>query len=663
MNTATAIPTATRPRVPVTERAHQLWIAGRNWTPYCREIRFQNTGTEGAATLTFESRRPMDGYEDAVVELWLAKSRVGQLGSDDFQLYFAGNLTRPMPDSPWPGATAQALGPFATMATQELGEDMIYNGQTLAHALYDVSRRAYTISGMVEVIGGDDIIIEKGEYAQEVKLMEAAKGLCTPVAYRMSDMRGLKRMFFPEPQPGSTGKSRAYFGPEHYAPGDLKVSETFATTYKEVIVFRRSEWGVYEVYERAPVEPGRVRRPAGTLYTKRIYYIGDFPGTSEQAKDTAHKMAQRLRTNEYDLQSLTVPYDPDLYRYDQITTARERERVDGVWRETFDFITAGGCSIDLSDDSQTFQGFGLMSDEEWIRPVKITVARVSPSVLIAPYQARGNPADSILVGDLVTQKYGYGRPVNDTLAVSDVVNAQKNGQQIQRTVPDTVSVADTPVPTHIQPPRRTITDSITVGDNANRVISGGATVEFSILTGTDDASFGYSSTIYPPTTANTAIGGNITTYTQAHRTLTGAAYETRSGLIRFDTSSIPDGATIISAVLEIIQSDTTTNTNGLSLRAEWYDWSGTYGNPSDHSHLVAADAIADTPLTTFTTIGAKHTFTLLNPSNVDKTGYTGLRFGLSQRAADAAPTGVNRFRFASVESGLYVEPLLRVNYT
>jgi hypothetical protein len=582
----------------------------------------------------------MDGYEDAVVELWLAKSRVGQLNYDDFTLYFAGNLTRPMPDSPWPGATAQALGPFAAMANQQLGVDLIYNGKTLAYSLDDIARRAYTVSGLVEVVGGEDIIVEKAELAQEVTLMEAARTLCNPVGYRMSDMRGLRRVFFPEPQPGATGKSRAYFGPEHYAPGDLKITDQHSSSYSKVVVFRRSEWGVYEVIEEAKVEPSKVPRPNGTLWTKRIFYIEDFPGDAEQAKDAAHKQAQKLGMGEYEF-DITVNYDPDLYRFDQITCARERERRDGVWLETFDFITEGGCSINLSDDTMTFSGFGLMSEEEWIRPVKIVVQRASPSVLVAPFDYPLNPHDSILLGDTISVNGSRIIGISDTLTVADARTVQTNIAPIMRTVPDSIAVADTASKT-------------------------GQSLTFTVSGSSDDIHYGYQSNSYPPTSSDTATSSTTLTYIQIDRHFSVGVYTARQGLMRFNTASIPDSATVTSATLRIVlyDSSASVNTNNLALRAEWYSWDGVLNVSRDWSNATGTTALSDIDLDVFAGSGGQvFDFELANVSNVNKTGFSGIRLGLSQRPGDAAPTGFNRVRFASWDNTNYAAPQLIVTYS
>jgi hypothetical protein len=645
----------------VTERAFELWIGGENWTPYAREVRFTNSGAEGASVVNFEARRPMDGYEDAICELWLAKANAGYLKDSDYKLYFAGTLTRPYPDSPWPGATAQALGPFAAMAGQPLGEDILYNGKTLAYSLNDVARRAYTVSGLVEVIGGHDITVEKGEFAQEVTLMEAARSLCNPVGYRMTDARGLKRLFFPEPQPGSTGKSRATYGPKDYASGDLKISDVHASTYFKVIVFRRSEWGVYEVLESALVEPQRVPKPRGFAYKKRIFYIGDFPGTSAQAKDTAHKQAHKLAVGEYDLEGLTVPYDPDIYRFDQITAWRERERQDGIWRETFDFVLEGGCDINVSDDTMTLKGFGLMTDEEWVRPVRIVVQRANPAVIVAPFQYPANPEESILVGDLLTVAQTRRLTVSDALSVADSLTASKNLIAITRTPSDSLGVTDTATPNHVQAPARTIANSVGVSDSASRQLNAGTSVSFSVTTSANDVYLGYSGNVtYPPTTSHTQLTSDTSTFVQAQRSVTGSNYQTYVGLMRFDTSSLPDGATILTATLELVQADIFTDTNALTWRAQWYSWDGVMNAPRDFAHLVSDNAIADVAISSYGTIGAAYSFALLNPTNVNKTGYTGLRIGLGQRPSDAAPTGVNRVRWASFDHATYAAPKLIV---
>jgi hypothetical protein len=73
------VPSGRRPRADVEERDFLLFIEGENWTPYATDVRFTNSGAEGASVLDFAAKRPMDGYEDAEVELWIAKADVNRI--------------------------------------------------------------------------------------------------------------------------------------------------------------------------------------------------------------------------------------------------------------------------------------------------------------------------------------------------------------------------------------------------------------------------------------------------------------------------------------------------------------------------------------------------------------------------------------------------------
>lgn len=112
------------------------------------------------------------------------------------------------------------------------------------------------------------------------------------------------------------------------------------------------------------------------------------------------------------------------------------------------------------------------------------------------------------------------------------------------------------------------------------------------------------------------------------------------GYMRFDTSSIPDGETVISATLKLWV-DSVFDADGLSVIADWYDYGGNPSTSGDWVHTIAsANAIAAVAISGISA-GAYKTFTLDNVGNISKAGYTGIRVGLTARASDAAPTADN----------------------
>jgi hypothetical protein len=99
---------------------------------------------------------------------------------------------------------------------------------------------------------------------------------------------------------------------------------------------------------------------------------------------------------------------------------------------------------------------------------------------------------------------------------------------------------------------------------------------------------------YPPA-FTTSDNGLPVSPTRSKPSLGGFTVEV--GLLRFDTSSIPDTATVEQAVLkaQIARKD---NSDGRQLTADWYDFAGTV-DAGDFTATAGVDAHAGTPVSTF----------------------------------------------------------------
>lgn len=123
------------------------------------------------------------------------------------------------------------------------------------------------------------------------------------------------------------------------------------------------------------------------------------------------------------------------------------------------------------------------------------------------------------------------------------------------------------------------------------------------------------------------------------------------GILKFDTSSIPDNATITSATLQV-------NVSARSpyyypVNGEWYDPGATI-DLSDYAGVPGNTAFADASWSSLGIISTP----LSNLSNINKSGFTGLRVG--QHISDS----VARTRSISIDSSESGNPpLLIVTYT
>src|SRR5207247_1563595 len=130
---------------------------------------------------------------------------------------------------------------------------------------------------------------------------------------------------------------------------------------------------------------------------------------------------------------------------------------------------------------------------------------------------------------------------------------------------------------------------------------------------------------YPPTGA----GAPYTTGTgfTAGKRLVPGSFEIFTGLLRFDTSGLPDGAAVTGAELTI-GVNATANADGRSLVGEWYDGAAWPIDAADATVLPSGSALAGVPVGSVA-VGAVSSFALQNVSSVSTTAYTALRFGLS----------------------------------
>lgn len=178
------------------------------------------------------------------------------------------------------------------------------------------------------------------------------------------------------------------------------------------------------------------------------------------------------------------------------------------------------------------------------------------------------------------------------------------------------------------------------------------TLDFDIAVGSDDARVKRTDTAYPPAgtiTPNDAVG------IEPFKGLNAGTYDITVGVLRWDTSSLPDAATLTSASLRIYRWGGG-NPDSRDLTAEWYAYDGSIAT-TDYTDVVGTDALASYPLSNFTGIGL-FTIPLDNTTGVSKTGYTGLRLHIS----GGQPTGENWVGIQAFEDTSQPNARLSVTY-
>jgi hypothetical protein len=171
------------------------------------------------------------------------------------------------------------------------------------------------------------------------------------------------------------------------------------------------------------------------------------------------------------------------------------------------------------------------------------------------------------------------------------------------------------------------------------------TMTFSLAAGADDGDLQMRSPAsqgYPPTgAADASSSGSVMT---AGRRLAFGNYSVLVPLLRFDTSGLPDGATITSATLKLYVVGKA-DADDRGLMAEWYAASNWPIDGADYSLDSTGSALAGSDITAIT-VGAVNSFALSGLSGVSTTGSTGLRLHVS----GGVPAGDNYAQFASFEN-------------
>lgn len=172
------------------------------------------------------------------------------------------------------------------------------------------------------------------------------------------------------------------------------------------------------------------------------------------------------------------------------------------------------------------------------------------------------------------------------------------------------------------------------------------------------------SSVYPPLNA---YEDSSSTYIAVRREDSGFSYGVSNGLMRWDTSTLPDSARIVSAELLVstaipwnqdgfVPGCPVANNDRRYLTADWY--SAWPIDPTDYSPTAWNGALAGVSLDTFIETEPHVVIPFDNTDGVSTTGYTGLRLHIS----GGQPTGRNSVCFAAFDNTELPEPRLAVTY-
>jgi hypothetical protein len=157
---------------------------------------------------------------------------------------------------------------------------------------------------------------------------------------------------------------------------------------------------------------------------------------------------------------------------------------------------------------------------------------------------------------------------------------------------------------------------------------------------------------YPPSVTDEVFQNVlIVKNTGAHEN---GGYDLSNVLLRFDTSGLPDNATITGAVLRLWLMNPIQNANSVYFTGEWYSSSNWPIDISDWTYEPYSGAFA----ILLSSMSDVNNIALTTPTNINLTGYTGFRLHLS----GGQPNGSNEIDFYGMLFG-DLPPSLTVTYT
>lgn len=194
------------------------------------------------------------------------------------------------------------------------------------------------------------------------------------------------------------------------------------------------------------------------------------------------------------------------------------------------------------------------------------------------------------------------------------------------------------------------------------------TVTLQITGVNDDASVYYIDGAFPPSGgsgfADSAADPNIL----YHAATSGPVYTYGQVLMRFDTSVIPDDATVLSATLKcwMRRGADTVDTNSMRVCAEYYTWTPA-ASTANYTNTVptSPDAIQFWPSKQLTPrVYVERMMALSSPASINKTGFTGLRFHIEKTTtADPTPGVSNNIEIVSRDNADATRrPVLTITY-
>ena len=186
----------------------------------------------------------------------------------------------------------------------------------------------------------------------------------------------------------------------------------------------------------------------------------------------------------------------------------------------------------------------------------------------------------------------------------------------------------------------------------------GTNVPFIVSATNDDVNVSRVGSTYPPSGSFT-INSNTPDFNPARGFISPDFYQIDNGMIRWDTSTIPDTAIVTSATFRGYVSAKNDDDTGRMFTAEWYPSTNWPIDNTDWTATFGANAHAGTSLAVIV-LNANNDFVLQNAAaNINKMDYTGLRLHIN----GLQPSGFNSVSFKTFNQAINPKPTLLVTYS
>lgn len=291
---------------------HRLRVAGHDLSENLIDATVTyntDVGGSGIEFTVFGTR--LQDYVNAPISFWVGYG-------DQLVPYFVGRIQQARPAENINITSVQAFGPYRRLVGQILRSQETFVGNSLTYVIMECMRRGGVDRNSIEIRRGERYKVQPGEqYVYDSDLSDIINSQLEKASFVGMDLPGGKRLFLPRPRPGANVRHKTRFDPSTYY--SFTVTPKDEQSYYSILIFRRDERGNEVFSIEQEIDPYTRFKPD----RNKVLTVPDYPGTVQEAGDTAYEMAAGYKNGESDFE-LTTAINPDLILYDGFTASKQR---------------------------------------------------------------------------------------------------------------------------------------------------------------------------------------------------------------------------------------------------------------------------------------------------------------------------------------------------